>query len=60
MPDNRSSAAETCSVMASVLVVAAVIVGAIAYFNRDTDVTSQPASAPALAGMTTGVGGGDR
>ena len=47
MPDNRSSAPETYSVMAVVLVVAAVIVGVIAYFHSGTDSSSQPAFAPA-------------
>jgi hypothetical protein len=55
MPDNRGSAAETFSVMASVLVVVAVIVGVIAYFHSGTDTSSQPASGPAPLDTATDV-----
>jgi hypothetical protein len=60
MPENRVSTTETFTVMAGVLVVAAVVVAAIMHFNRGTDVTAESAPVPPPAGITTGAGGIDR
>ncbi|MGH6726844.1 MAG: hypothetical protein ACREB8_09915 [Pseudolabrys sp.] len=48
MPGHRGRAAETISAMVGVVIVAAVIVGAIEYFNKAPDTFSQTAPAAAL------------